>query len=269
MHTEHEHLPLHYVEKGSGNITLLFVHGSFIDHSYWQSQIHFFSEKYHVVALDLAGHGQSGKNRTDWTIEAFGKDVIALIQQLHLQNVILIGHSMGGDVILEAAVAHPAPIIGFIAIDTFKMAGTEMPPEFKAQIPVILQQMQDNFANASEWYARQALVTPETDEKTTNRVINDFRNAYAPMGVRTTEAVFNYWQRERDLLQQLRFKLYLIQCDYYPTNEAALQEHVKSGYDITYMHASSHYPMIEKPEDFNRLLQQVIYKIIDINFKQV
>lgn len=261
MTIQRDGLDLHYIEKGSGDITLLFIHGAFIDHTYWQAQLDLFSEKYHVVALDLAGHGKSGQNRSNWTIEAFGEDVIKVMQDLHLQNVIIIGHSMGADIMLEAAVGNPEPVIGCIAVDYFKMAGTEMPAEFQAQVPGILQNMRDDFANTSEWYARQALVTPETDPAIVNRVVQDYRQAYPPMGVSSLESVFNYWQRQGDLLQQLPFKLYLIQCDYYPTNEAALQACVKSGYEITYIHVTSHYPMIENPDDFNRLLQQLLYKI--------
>jgi pimeloyl-ACP methyl ester carboxylesterase len=61
------------------------------------------SSEYTVVALDLGGHGQSGHNRENWTIEDFAKDVRAVIDGLHLNNVILVGHSMGGEIILQTA----------------------------------------------------------------------------------------------------------------------------------------------------------------------
>ncbi len=262
MTIQRDNLVIDYLEKGTGDVTLLFVHGAFIDKTYWEAQIAHFSKNYHVVAMDLAGHGASGRDRTDWTMEEFGKDVVALIQTLELQKVILIGHSMGGDVILEAAVAHPEPIIGFIGIDNFKLAGTEFPAEIQAQIPAILQNLRNHFSDTSEAYARQALLTPETDAETTNRVIQSYRNAHPAMGVSSMESVFGYWQREQALLQRLPFKLYLIQCDYFPTKEASLQKYASSGYEITYIHTNSHYPMIERPEDFNRLLQQVVEVIV-------
>jgi len=78
--------------------------------------------------LDLPGFGQSGKTRANWTIEEFGKDVNTLIDQLELKNVILVGHSMGGDVVLEAALNNP-DIVALIGVDTFNDAGMEVTEE--------------------------------------------------------------------------------------------------------------------------------------------
>src|SRR5690606_38280884 len=109
-----------FVDSLNGNTTLFFIHGAFIDNTYWKSQIDHFSEKYRVIAMDLPGHGNSGSNRNNYNIEEFGKDAVALIDHLNLEKVILIGHSLGGDVALEVAVALPEKIIGFIGVDTLK-----------------------------------------------------------------------------------------------------------------------------------------------------
>ncbi|GAB3644167.1 alpha/beta fold hydrolase [Spirosoma arcticum] len=69
-------------------VTLLFVHGSYIDQTYWAEQVSYFSPSYQVVTLDLPGQGQSGRNRTDWSIEGYGDDVVALIKQLSLTRVL-------------------------------------------------------------------------------------------------------------------------------------------------------------------------------------
>src|SRR2546423_6808292 len=110
MTIQRNNLAIDYIMEGKGEITLLFVHGSFINKEYWKDQIINFSKKYLVVAPDLAGHGKSGRSRSNWTIEEFGRDIVELIRQLKLSNIILIGHSLGGDIILETAVAYPAVI---------------------------------------------------------------------------------------------------------------------------------------------------------------
>ena len=56
-----------------------------------------------MVALDLAGHGDSGVNREAWSMTNFGADVAAVADTLQLEDIILVGHSMGGQVALEAA----------------------------------------------------------------------------------------------------------------------------------------------------------------------
>ena len=126
-----------YRVSGNGEITLLFVHGSYIDQTYWKNEVDFFNHDYTVVTMDLPGHGQSGDERKDWSVQGFAEDVITVIKELGLQNVILIGHSLGAGVNLMAATSYPKPIIGFIAIDYFKNAGTPLPAEFQQQVEEI------------------------------------------------------------------------------------------------------------------------------------
>ena len=85
-----------YTTTGKADTTLLFVHGAFINKDYWNAQVDFFSPNYKVVTIDLAGHGKSDKNRNDWSIQAFGEDIVRVIKELNLSNIILIGHSLGG-----------------------------------------------------------------------------------------------------------------------------------------------------------------------------
>jgi pimeloyl-ACP methyl ester carboxylesterase len=48
--------------QGSGETAVIFIHGGFADRSFWSNQINPLAAKYHVLALDLAGHGESGRN---------------------------------------------------------------------------------------------------------------------------------------------------------------------------------------------------------------
>lgn len=80
---------------GQGPLALVFVHGWSCNRSFWAGQIEPFSKQFKVVAVDLAGHGDSGRNRERWTIQSYGDDVAAVVEKLNLNRVILIGHSMG------------------------------------------------------------------------------------------------------------------------------------------------------------------------------
>lgn len=73
--------------------TLVFVHGWSCDRSYWMGQLESFS-RFRVVAIDLAGHGESGLGHGAWTMKAFGQDVAAVVKKLDLQRVILIGQHL-------------------------------------------------------------------------------------------------------------------------------------------------------------------------------
>ncbi len=89
-------IPLAYEVHGTGRPALVFVHGWSCDRRYWSKQIDYFAQRYQVVVLDLAGHGESGLGRRAWTIPAFGQDVVAVVEKLGLKEAVLIGHSMGG-----------------------------------------------------------------------------------------------------------------------------------------------------------------------------
>ncbi|KKL95395.1 hypothetical protein LCGC14_1855000, partial [marine sediment metagenome] len=108
---------IRYEIHGTGEPTLVFVHGWCCDKSYWKEQIPYFSQSYRMVIIDLAGHGESGLNRIDWTMELFGEDVACVVNQLGNAKIVLIGHSMGGPVILEAAVRTRPNVIGIVGVD--------------------------------------------------------------------------------------------------------------------------------------------------------
>jgi pimeloyl-ACP methyl ester carboxylesterase len=89
-------VPIAYDSAGSGDTTLIFVHGWSCDRSYWREQMPAFSGEYRVVAVDLGGHGASPADREDWSIESFGQDAAAVAAAAGADRIVLIGHSMGG-----------------------------------------------------------------------------------------------------------------------------------------------------------------------------
>jgi len=254
-------LHISYCDTGKGNTTLLFVHGSYIDKTYWNKQVDYFKPAYRVITVDLAGHGESGKNRESWTIEGFGDDILQLIRELKLKNVILIGHSVAGDVNLVAAAKDPSAMIGFVGVDTFKLAATALPPQFQEQIKTIKQNLKTDFKNTNEQYAKMVLLTQQTPAVITDRIVKDYRNAYEPMGGPITNQVFDFYKKEQELLPKLHFKLYLINVDYMPTNEEPLKKFPGNGYKLFHLPGTSHYPMIENPDLLNQALAEAIMEI--------
>jgi len=89
-----------YEVSGMGDKSLVFVHCWCCDRSYFENQIGFLSRDYKVVAIDLAGYGSSGMNCDEWTVSAYANDVAAVVNKLGLKDVVLIGHSMGGMVVM-------------------------------------------------------------------------------------------------------------------------------------------------------------------------
>lgn len=110
---------MHFVREGRGAPAFLFVHGFACEHRDWRLQIAFFSRSHEVVACDLRGHGETPGRPEECSIEHYGGDVAALVNNLELENAILVGHSMGTRVVLEAArlVHKHKRIAGLVLID--------------------------------------------------------------------------------------------------------------------------------------------------------
>src|SRR5262245_15599865 len=139
-------IPIAYEASERGPRALLFVHGWSCDRTYWRYQVAEFAKRYQVVAIDLAGHGQSGTDRKSWTIPSFGGDVVAVADALELQDIVLIGHSMGGDVIVEAALSLEDRVAGVIWVDTYHRL-TE--PETPEQVEAFLDPFRRDFAGTT------------------------------------------------------------------------------------------------------------------------
>ena len=251
-----------YTFSGKGDTTILLVHGWCINKEYWRQTIHELTNQYTVVAMDLGGHGHSGHNRTSWTVEDYARDVAALITTLNLQKVILVGHSMGGDIILQAALSMPDKIIGFIAVDTFKGFTTKFSAEEEQQISAFIRALKTNFDSTATVYSKLALFPANYgDTASVNRVIRNIQEADPEIAIQSLESVIQFTPKEVELLPALTIPVQLIVSDYTPTQEEKLKTYCRAGYSLRTIRGTGHYPMIEKPEEFARLLKEAIQSI--------
>jgi pimeloyl-ACP methyl ester carboxylesterase len=108
---------LHYIRAGSGAPPLVFVHGFCCSHEDWLLQIQELKSRFEVVACDLRGHGLTPGKAHECSIEHFGGDVAALLSVLSLEKPVLVGHSMGCRVVLEAARVAPEQVGALVLID--------------------------------------------------------------------------------------------------------------------------------------------------------
>lgn len=113
-------LTIRYEVHGTGDPAIVLVHGWTNSRAIWGEHPSTLSRTHRVVALDLAGHGESDADRSEWTVDAFGEDVVAVVEDVGLDSVVLVGFSMGGAVVLEAAERMPERVLGIVFVDTMK-----------------------------------------------------------------------------------------------------------------------------------------------------
>src|SRR3989440_12468357 len=113
---------MHFVRAGRGAPALVFVHGFACTHEDWHAQLAHFQRTHQVVACDLRGHGRTPGRPQECSIEHYGGDVAALVNNLELERAVLVGHSMGCRVVLEAARLVPKKISSLILVDGSRLA---------------------------------------------------------------------------------------------------------------------------------------------------
>jgi pimeloyl-ACP methyl ester carboxylesterase len=113
---------IHHVVTGNGRPAVVFVHGFGCALSDWDAQVAHLSARHQTVAVDLRGHGASPGTAAECSIERFGADVSEVIQALALPPAVLVGHSMGCRVVIEAALQAPAQTAGVVLVDGSQFA---------------------------------------------------------------------------------------------------------------------------------------------------
>jgi pimeloyl-ACP methyl ester carboxylesterase len=93
------------------------LHGLAGRGSEWQSTARWLSEHGHVFALDQRGHGRSEKGLSEHSREVYVRDVIAVIEQLRLAPVLLIGQSMGGQNAFLVAARRPHLLRALVVVE--------------------------------------------------------------------------------------------------------------------------------------------------------
>ena len=95
-----------YIDEGQGNSTLLFLHGMGGYHQIWKKNVDELSQYYRCIAIDLPGYGQSSKGEYAFSARFYTDVVEAFIAKLKLQKVVIVGHSLGGQVAVLTALSN-------------------------------------------------------------------------------------------------------------------------------------------------------------------
>ena len=210
------------------------------------------------MTLDLPGFGESGKNRTDWAFEQYADDINEFIKAKKLKNVILIGHSMSGDILLLMDTKYPESVIGIVGIDNLKKPGVKLSDEENKGIESFFAMMDSSFSGTVEVYTKRNLFRPSADTSVVNRVIKDFKSNDPVIAIKVLRSLLDVSQKERDMMQLLKHTLYLVNSDGDTTHIDSLKKYCKASAEVVYVHGTGHYPMIEKPAEFNVALEKVL-----------
>ncbi|MFF5535951.1 amino acid adenylation domain-containing protein [Streptomyces cinerochromogenes] len=243
-------LPVHHRLRGGrpGAPALVFVHGLGCDQSYWDRQAEHFAGDFTVVTLDLAGHGRSGRERRRWTVEAFAADVAAVVDHVGAQDVILVGHSLGGPVMLAAEPLLTGRVRGMIGVDTLHTFDPR--PLTEAQIDRFVRTFAEDPVRAEELFldARRA------------DLIELVERTRAHVGAEIVSAAFRemltYLQH---LPHHLAVPLVLVNStSWMPTDTDSA---ARRGVEVELVEGVGHFAMLEDPDALNASLTRHVRRI--------
>ncbi len=243
-----------YRVYGSGEPTLVFIHGWSCDSNYWREQVPLFKQKYTVVTVDLAGHGGSSSGRTDWSMAHFGKDVATALGTIPSRKLILVGHSMGGPVSLEAARLLKDRVIGIIGVDTFKTLGAPAPT--RAQIDAIVKPFEADFIAQTRTLVTDHLFTAAGNRALADKVAYDMSLSPPQVAVPALRAVLEYDFTEP--VKDVSVPVVVVNSDLgEPLNEARIRK-LLPKFRATILPGTGHFLMMEDPAQFNPALESQI-----------
>ena len=246
-------IPISFETRGDGAPALVFVHGWSCDRTYWRHQLGHFADRYQVVAIDLPGHGKSGDGRRTWTMPAFGRDVVAVAERLGLRRMVLIGHSMGGDVIVEAAGHLRGRVAVLVWVDVYRTLGE---PRSQDEVERLAAPLRADFVSATRAFARQMFL-PTSDENLANWVVDDMSAAPPNIALSALEHAVSFEPAVVRALPGLGTPVVAINPDPTPRDVQALERH---GIKTVVMSGVGHFAMMEDPSTFNRLLTETVEK---------
>ncbi len=248
-----------YDTRGEGEMALVFVHGWCGDRSFWKEQLDVFAEKHRVVGLDLAGHGASGKDRKEWSVDAFAADVEAVMKAADAKRAILVGHSMGGPVSLLAAKRMPDRVRAVVGVDTLHNVEFKWPEE---QTKQFLAMWEADYEGTTRMFLKGMLPSdadPALSKYVTDKVLGADRRMAT--GVMRTLTAFD----AKAALEGAKVPVRCINAApgtlqfAMPTAVETNRRH--GDFDVVLVEGVGHFPMLEKPKEFNEKLAEWLKKL--------
>ncbi len=257
--------PINHVVTGAAGTPIVFVHGFACGLSDWDAQVAHLSPRHQCVAVDLRGHGASPGSPADCSIERYGADVAEVLRALNLPPAVLVGHSMGCRVAIEAALQAPNRTKGLILVDGSQFAAAmgpvlrvafAQPNGFATMAQTLFADMftaRSNPATAQAVIERAQRLSRQVGEKMltdlqrydTYRLIASLRSLQVPtMAIQTT---FSNDKRERTSLRQGQTSPYLTMlADAVP------------GLRTEIVEDTGHFPQLDAPERTNAAIDRFL-----------
>lgn len=256
--TSADGVEISFSNTGQGEMAIVLVHGWTNNKTIWDQQIPVLAEKYKVIALDLAAHGESGNNRTEWKMSSFGEDIAAVVKAAKLDNVILVGFSLGGPAILEANKIIPGKVKGMILVDAINNPEEQYPPPVIHMMDSIMMDLIENPTPEKAVGLGFVVNNPEEATEKVKAMLDRDQTGWRDI----LHENFR-WQNEDCIpaLEAVKVPLLTINPMHSMAEIGIFTNYVPS-FEARYLSGTGHVMMWDVTEDFNRALEESIQVIL-------
>jgi pimeloyl-ACP methyl ester carboxylesterase len=251
-----DNVHIEYHIYGHGEPAVVLVHGWACDENYWHAQLDDLKARYTVVTLNLAGHGASGGNRTDWSIGNYAQDVAAVAREIPNPQLVLVGHSMGADVALAATPLIGERVIGVVAVEALRSVG--QPPLTVRDIDRKVAPFSADFVGTTRNFVSSSLFEPGADPALVQKVAYNMSLRSPAVAVPSMRALLQ--MDLAGLLPAIHVPVYAINSDLLPTDAARIRRALPD-FHLDVLDHTGHFLMLEAPQRFNPLLLQDLQAI--------
>ena len=242
-------MPLHFSVHGKGPHTIILVHGWTCDETTWETQVPSLSKAYRVITLDLPGHGKSGSPKDGtFSMGLFARAVEAVRREVKADRVVVAGHSMGTPVVIQYARLYPQHTAALIFVDGLVFPPSNLPPVNPQQ-----------FAGPEGRKARENMVRGMFSSSTTpamqTHILSMMLGAPEATALGAMKATFDGSNWKDDVTDLPVLGIY---ADHSRLGD---REYMKTHYSkLRYVEIpnTGHFLMMEKPDEFNRLVSDFL-----------
>jgi pimeloyl-ACP methyl ester carboxylesterase len=247
---------VHWTSKGSGKEAVILVHGWTCDETSWDFQVPALSREYRVITLDLPGHGKSDPPKDGkFSMTVFARAVESVRAEAKVDKTVLVGHSMGTPVIREYARMHPQRVAGLVPVDGLLIIGGPGRAGRGAPDPAAMTGPQG--MKARETMIR-GMFTPATPAAIQQHVL---KMMLAPPEATASGAMLATFDTANLNNEVSTVPVLGIYAGNSPmTNRESLKK-VFPNSEYVQVAGTGHFVMMERPEEFNRLLLAFLGKI--------
>ena len=239
--------------KTDSDTTIFFVHGAGNDSNIFTKQFHALKQRFNIIAVDLPGHGQSPSNG-ELTVETYRDAVLVIMHALEPGRAVLVGHSMGSGVIIEAYLARRELFAGLV----FIAAGPALPVS-----PMIFDLIEKDFGTFISM-ADQTVCSPGADDELKSILSGSLETA----GRDIVYGDFSIYSRYDYLPALSSITVPVLVAGNTGDRMVSikgvkkLQQSIPSAKIVTY-DAQGHVPQWEQADDFNRDLTDFIESLCE------